>query len=136
MIESMFSGRLWQALERYLDLAAQRQKAISSNLANIDTPGYRALDLDIQGEMRKLLEPGQAELQQGERRHLRSTLPVARGLDYQASGEISRNDFNNVELEKELVKQLENAMGFSIFASILRSKLNAVLNAVNEGRQA
>lgn len=134
MIESMFSGKLWQALERYLDLAARRQRAISSNLANIDTPGYRAQDLDIQGEMRRLLGSGQAALARSEHRHLGPV--AAHRPEYQEWPEIGRNDFNNVELEKELVKQLENAIGFSIFASILRSKLNAVLNAINEGRGA
>jgi len=38
-------------LARYLDLAAMRQSLITSNIANVDTPGYRTRDIDFHGEL-------------------------------------------------------------------------------------
>ena len=40
----------------YLDLAAFRQTLIASNLANVDTPGYRTRDIDFESEMRRAEE--------------------------------------------------------------------------------
>ena len=49
-----------QRLERYLDLVTFRHELISSNLANVDTPGYRTQDIDFESEMRRalVLAPG------------------------------------------------------------------------------
>ena len=43
-------------LERYLDLSAKRQALITSNIANVDTPGYRTKDIDFQGELQRALQ--------------------------------------------------------------------------------
>ena len=37
-------------LERYMDLLSIRQKTVASNIANVDTPGYRTKDIDFQYE--------------------------------------------------------------------------------------
>ena len=42
-----------QRLENYLDLLTFRHELISSNVANVDTPGYRTQDVDFEGEMRR-----------------------------------------------------------------------------------
>ena len=39
-------------LERYMDLLSARQRLVSANIANADTPGYLTQDLDFAGEMR------------------------------------------------------------------------------------
>jgi flagellar basal-body rod protein FlgB len=44
-------------LEKYLDLATFRQTLVASNLANIDTPGYRTQDIDFESEMRPCRVP-------------------------------------------------------------------------------
>ena len=40
-------------LENYLRLTTSRQEAITANMANIDTPGYRTRDLDFEGELHR-----------------------------------------------------------------------------------
>ena len=35
-------------MEQYLDLLSTRQKLVASNIANLDTPGYRTRDIDFQ----------------------------------------------------------------------------------------
>ena len=48
-----------EQLSEYLDLAAFRQRLIASNLANVDTPGYRTRDINFEGEMRRArIKPG------------------------------------------------------------------------------
>ena len=45
--------RLSEQLARYLDLATSEAKLTAVNMANIDTPGYRAVGMDFEAEMRR-----------------------------------------------------------------------------------
>ena len=49
-------------IEHYMDLLAQRQKLVASNLANLDTPGYHTKDLDFQFEYMSLMETTSASI--------------------------------------------------------------------------
>ena len=44
--------RLSDQISRYLDLATSQAKLTAANMANIDTPGYRAVGMDFEAEMR------------------------------------------------------------------------------------
>jgi flagellar basal-body rod protein FlgB len=49
LIDTSHSKLLAKAMDAY----ALRQKAIASNIANIDTPGYKRLDVDFEEELMK-----------------------------------------------------------------------------------
>ena len=44
-----------------LNLRAQRQEILAANIANADTPGYQARDVDFSSELKKVMERGRAE---------------------------------------------------------------------------
>ena len=46
MIEKLFSSPTYDGSKMLLDVAIQRQQAIASNLANIETPGYKRMEVD------------------------------------------------------------------------------------------
>jgi flagellar basal-body rod protein FlgB len=52
--------RVTNQIERYMDLLSARQKLVASNIANVDTPGYTAKDIDFQFEFHEPLTEGQA----------------------------------------------------------------------------
>jgi len=45
-------SRLSEQITRYLDLATSEAKVTAANMANVDTPGYHALGMDFEAEMR------------------------------------------------------------------------------------
>ena len=47
--------RLSEQIARYLDLAAAEAKLTAANMANVDTPGYRAVGMDFEAEMREAM---------------------------------------------------------------------------------
>ena len=51
--ESMIKTLMTEALGRFLDVDVARYKLVSTNLANVDTPGYRTRDLDFRAELRR-----------------------------------------------------------------------------------
>jgi flagellar basal-body rod protein FlgB len=59
MSELFFEDKGMRLLERSLDLSAQRQVLISSNLANVDTPGYKTTDLNFEEELKRATGEGE-----------------------------------------------------------------------------
>ena len=68
-------------IERYMNLLSASQKLVSSNIANVDTPGYKTKDIDFQSELANQfgsLEPAAVEVsgtQDQERRQQRGHGP-------------------------------------------------------------
>src|SRR5580658_4154322 len=81
--------RLGEQIGRYLDLATAEIKLTAANMANIDTPGYRAVGLDFEAEMREAI--------QGADRGLAPRQARVRDVD----GLIARPDGNDVSLDRE-----------------------------------
>ena len=69
-------------VERYLDLLAARQKLVAANIANADTPGYQAQDINFQFEYQSLVQGQQPQT-------------------INTHGLTTRPDGNNVDLDRE-----------------------------------
>ncbi len=102
-------------LGHYMDLLAHRQKLVASNLANLDTPGYRTKDIDFQFEYMSL-DPGAA--------------PNV----IEPAGLVVKNDGNNVSLDRESRLLAENALRFSVASNLLRGEIREIRKAIEEGR--
>lgn len=107
-------------LERFLDVNAMRQTLVTTNLANVDTPGYHTRDLDFRGELRRATN--------GENTGMTSpfVLPV-RGL-------IARPDGNNVSVDRESLLLAEVQLQFKAGTAILRAQFAQLSNAIKEGQ--
>jgi flagellar basal-body rod protein FlgB len=97
-----------------MDLLSARQKLVTSNIANADTPGYKTQDLNFQSEFKSILD-GQ------------SPQPS------QVTGLPTKNDGNNVDLDREARLLAENAMRFSVATNLMRSQIQMVKEAIKEG---
>lgn len=121
-------------MERYMDLSARRQSLVSSNLANIDTPGFRTLDIDVRKEIRSELG-SDGPLKSSSRRHFSSeSAKGSRPEVFEVADLTSRNDLNNVDLDKEMMKMSETEMTFSLFAYLMRSKFRLLQQTISEGK--
>jgi flagellar basal-body rod protein FlgB len=103
----------------YLDLAAFRQRLIASNLANVDTPGYRTRDINFEGEMRRAQD------------RLGSEAPAPRVFD--VPGLIERPDGNNVNLDRESLLLAQTQLQFRLGVELLRQEFQRISAAVKEG---
>ncbi|MGL4715337.1 MAG: lateral flagellar basal body rod protein LfgB [Aeromonas sp.] len=114
-----------------LDVRADRARILAGNLANVDTPGYLARDIDykaILGRVADLVERGadSASISQGaladEMQH-----PLYR-IPYQPS-----MDGNTAELSVEQSKFANNATDFQTSLTFLNMKITGIAKAI-EGR--
>jgi flagellar basal-body rod protein FlgB len=55
----IISNPIIQGMEKALDGSALRQKAIAANIANVDTPGYKSIEVSFAEQLRgELKNPG------------------------------------------------------------------------------
>ena len=109
-----------QRLEHFLDLVTIRHELISSNLANVDTPGYRTQDIDFESEMRRAEQ------------RLEGT-PVSPHVQ-QVKGLIERPDGNNVSLERETMALARVQLQYKAGVELLRNEIHTLESAINEGK--
>jgi flagellar basal-body rod protein FlgB len=102
-------------IEHYMDLLSDRQKLVVSNLANIDTPGYKSKDIDFQFEFISLAE-GQAP----------------NVID--TPGLVIKSDGNNVSLDRETRLLSETALRFNVASNLMKAQLKIVESAIKEGQ--
>ncbi len=118
---------LVQALRRQMTMSVARQVAATGNLANVDTPGYKAVEpsfaqaLDSQMQM-KVTRPGHV-----------SGATESRSLT-EIKGATARRDGNTVEIDRELLTMNRAAGDFSAAQTALAAKFRLVRYAINEGR--
>lgn len=98
-----------------MDLVGARQKLVASNIANADTPGYQTKDIDFQFEFLSLVRGSSPQV-------------------VEPSGLSSKNDGNNVSLDREARLLAENAMRFNLAASLLKSQIRSVRAAIQDGK--
>ena len=127
-------------MERFMDLAVRRQKLISSNLSNVDTPGYKTVDIDFEQELQSQMagSAGQGiSLAVTDTRHLVTSSGAQGGLPAQAKeveGLTLRNDLNNVNIDREMSELSTNAMKFSAVSQMIAGKFRTLKAAITEGR--
>lgn len=106
-------------LERCLSLTAQRHSMVVTNMANIDTPGYRTRDIDFRSELQRVSNAAPSTMQAAGRE--------VRGL-------IERPDGNNVNLDREGLALAETQMQYRFTVQLLKSEFHRLLTAINEGK--
>jgi flagellar basal-body rod protein FlgB len=114
-IENLLSDQL----ARYVDLAAGQAKLTAQNMANIDTPGYRAVGMDFESEMREALHDAAAN---------RDAQPVHVRFE---DGLIARPDGNNVSMDRESLNLAEAQLRYRTGISLLRQQYQMTMNAIH-----
>lgn len=104
---------------RYLDLAASQAKLTAQNMANVDTPGYKALGMDFEAEMRDAM----ASVAHG-----RDARTVQVRLE---DGLIARPDGNNVSMDRESLNLAEAQLKFRTGVAMLRQQYQMVMDAIH-----
>ncbi len=101
--------------EHYLNLLSTRQKLVASNIANVDTPGYRAKDIDFQQEFLALTHGASPAIQEVE-------------------GGAAGNDGNNVNLDRQARLLAENAMRFQFVSLMTKGTFRNIKLAIQESK--
>ncbi|MDD2727858.1 flagellar basal body rod protein FlgB [Malikia sp.] len=131
------AGRLDEALgfyENALRLRAQRQQVLASNIANADTPHFKARDFDFAQAMQAAMgasSPASPELARTHAGHLAAE-PAALSAIELKPRQSQQNSFdgNTVEMDRERSAFTENALRYEAGATLVQSKIKGILSVI------
>ena len=119
-----------------LDLRATRHKLLSSNIANQETPGYRAVDINFEQEMQKAEGslPGTQPLAATNAGHISTNSPAGpMPAVVDRVTDLEGYDENSVGIEGEMARLSENTIMYRTSAQLLKYKFGILMTAIKEG---
>ncbi|MZH15222.1 MAG: flagellar basal body rod protein FlgB [Nitrospinae bacterium] len=134
----LFSNTAPKVMRKSLDLLSNRQNLISSNIGNLDTPGYTASDIDFQGQLREALgSKGQLKLRATDERHYGPKTSNISSLKPEPFEEedAAKSNGNNVDVDKEMAKLAENQIVYNATIQLMLKRGSTVRAAITEQAQ-
>ena len=115
MIDALFNDSCYLAAKKSLDAIALRQEAFASNLANLETPGYRRIDLapSFQAELERACSSGDAQQL--------ADLKPALAIDTTAVP--NSKDGNSVDFENEMLQMNQNTTAHALETQLVSYSL-------------
>jgi flagellar basal-body rod protein FlgB len=122
MIEALFNQPNYLAAKKTLDAVVLRQEAIANNIANLETPGYKRVDLatSFESELERACASGNSE-------ELESLNP---SLAVDSTATAGSLDGNTVHLQNELMEMNQNAVANSFETQLVSGMLQRMQMAI------
>jgi flagellar basal-body rod protein FlgB len=124
-INSLTNDASFQALKLSMDAAAMRHQAIASNLANVNTPNYKRMDLSttFSAEFDKAMD----SLKGG---NSISSMPKAE-IAEDTKAQAVRFDGNSVNFDQEMVEMMKNQSNYEFAAKTLAQQYSQIRSAIS-----
>ena len=122
--------RTIDGLSRSLDLSWKRNEVISANIANAETPTFRASDVNFGSALEQAFKAQNKEILTTNPQHLDlSSKSGLERIEADLSG-VTKPDGNNVDLDLQMGRLAYNAGRFSTAANLIRKQLAVYRNAI------
>jgi flagellar basal-body rod protein FlgB len=122
--------------QQALGLRQQRHQVLASNIANADTPNYKARDIDFASELKKAVEQGRPAgnglaMARTSERHLAGQAMAAPRQDllYRVPDQPSL-DGNTVDMDRERTQFADNAVRYQAALTIMNSRIQGLKSAM------
>lgn len=124
MSDSLFNDIAMRAAKSALDGLSLRQQVIGRNLANVDTPGYRAQRVQFEDALKRALQPkASVPLEITHAAHLASPTAIDRATVSNRPGGTFRADMNNVDIDVELTEMSVAGISYEAISLAVSKKL-------------
>ncbi|WP_245985039.1 flagellar basal body rod protein FlgB [Biomaibacter acetigenes] len=125
-------------MEKLLDAKWLRNRILSNNIANADTPGYKRSDVSFEEVLKKNMEQENVlPLTTTHKNHI-SNIKMVSDIQpriFVQNDTTLRNDRNNVDIDKEMVELTKNTLSYNMTADQLQRVFQLLNMAISEGRR-
>jgi flagellar basal-body rod protein FlgB len=123
MSDGMFTDSNYLLARKMLDYAAVRHEALSSNLANVEVPGYKRIDVssDFQTQLEKAVDSKSAT----------DIAALAPKIEKDRTATSTRTDGNNVEMDKEMMEMNRNSVEYEYSVRYLNYNYQLMRTAIS-----
>ncbi len=122
-----------------LNLRAQRQEILAANIANADTPGYQARDIDFASQLNKVIEQGRVSgtgiaLKTTSTRHIpaQNFQPPELDLLYRVPDQPAL-DGNTVDMDRERTNFADNSLKYQTSLTVLGGQIKGMMSVLQSG---
>ena len=115
------SEKSTEMLSKMVDFTALKQKVIANNIANVNTPGYKRLDVNFDNDLKNAIESKETvkELR------LKVAADKSGGIEVGA-----RNDGNTVDMDREVSQLMQNALSYNVYLELMAFKFKMATRAM------
>jgi len=120
-----------------LNLRVKRQEVLAANIANADTPNYKARDFDFASQLSRIVDQGRSAhavtLATSSPRHVQGeAFPAPDSQLLFRMPSQSSIDGNTVEMDAERVSFADNALRYEAQLTVISAKIKSLLSAVQQ----
>jgi len=115
------SDSVSQVLATALDGVSARQRVVADNIANVDTPGFRATSVDFETQLRAAIADGSFAAADG--------APVETAITTTPTDTPVGANGNNVDLRKETMAAVQSQFQYQVLTRAVADKFNLVKTA-------
>ena len=119
-------------LQEAMKVTEFNHRIIASNVANVDTPGYNPVEVDFQATLRSAIEGrGRISLRKTRSQHFEAKT----SRPHFGNGTVfSKNDYNKVDIDKEMANLSKNTGRYVIYGSLLAKRFGLIKNIFTQMR--
>lgn len=132
-----FSDQSVALLSKVLDLRAEKEKVIASNIANAETPGYSPARFTFEDQLKNVISNGEFKIKTTHSSHIPLTpqsLESIHGKVSVAKDTTGIGDLNGVSLDEEMLALSENELLYETAAQLLKKKLTIQKYVITGGQ--
>ena len=133
----MLDNRVLNGLKKALDGSTIKHNAIAHNIANINTPGYKKLEVSFQEQLKTALDRHKGvPLIKSHPQHIhQQTLSQVEPKISKDKSTSIRLDGNNVDLDQEMAKMAVNSLYYNSAVSQINKRIALIKHVISEGRR-
>lgn len=122
MIEAVYDRQVYQMAQVLMDKSLLKHQAVAANIANVETPGYKRVDLDsaFDSQLKRLLASGDTQ----------AIASFEHKLAVDTDSPSVRPDGNNVQLEHELLAMNRNALEYEFLSKYISKSFGKIKTAI------
>lgn len=117
-----------------LVLRAKRAEVIASNIANADTPGYKAQGMDFQKALAQATQKQTMAMSQTNEKHLSTRMSLNDQLQYRIPNQPDTGDGNTVDVQVERNLYLKNSLEYQASLQFLNGRIKGLRKALTGGQ--
>ncbi|HEY6489212.1 MAG: flagellar basal body rod protein FlgB [Terracidiphilus sp.] len=115
----MATTPIMQLLQGYLQVTSDRQQVVASNIANVDTPGFHARDINFQSAMQQAMND-------------ETTGQQLQPASVEVEGLPERPDGNDVNIDRESMLLSETQLQYQMGVQLVKAEFHRLLTAIKD----
>lgn len=117
-----------------MELRTQRAEVIASNIANADTPGFKAKGMDFQKAMAQASSQQNTGMNRTHQKHFDVRMELNNNVDFRIPNHPDTGDGNTVDVQVERNLYLTNSLEYQASVQFLTGKIQSLKKAITGGQ--